>query len=373
MEKIWAMAEDFHKIAVVIDFSRRAEYQQSLLSLKKAVSGLIGPFPGALPPSLLRDQYGESRWDQATKKLHDLLYIEKYNYDEHMASTRVEVERKKEFIGTPVAEIFSYFEDKDYVKRMLQPKLEFYFRFLFDVSKDSHFFGGIWPELLGTCYLTFGCMLLVIPFGIISAIYLAEFAKDSIIVRVIRTCINTLAAVPSIVFGLFGLAFFINTVHLSSGKSVLAGSATLALLVLPVIIRTAEEAIRFVSVGQMEASLALGASLWKTIVRVILPQAMPGILTGIIIGLGRAAGETAPIIFTAAVSVGSALSPLEAFGNPTPALSWNLYNLCTEHEAVDMIRHVQYGMAFSLVSFVLLLNGLAIYIRARFIKKLRGA
>jgi len=373
IESIFTMAEEFQNVARSLDFSKRDKYQKNLIACKEAICELLGPFPNDPKPSLLRDQYGQRRWDRAKECLHDLLYIEKYIYDENMKASKIKIERKAQFIGTPIEKIFTYFEDANYIKSILRPRLTFYGQFLTDNSKDAHFFGGIWPELLGTCYLTFGCMIFVIPLGIIAAIYLAEFAKETHFIKLIRTCINTLAAVPSIVFGLFGLAFFINTIHLSHGKSVLVGSATLALLVLPVIIRTAEEAISAVPHALKEASLALGASLWRTILTVILPASMPGIMTGVIIGLGRAAGETAPIIFTAAVSVGSALSPMQALNNPSPALSWNLYNLCTEHEAVTQIRHVQYGMALSLIAIVFLFNGIAMYLRARMAKKLRSA
>ena len=157
----------------------------------------------------------------------------------------------------------------------------------------------------------------------------------------------------------------------------LAGSLTLALLILPVVIRASEEAIRAVPRTYKEAALSLGAGKWRTICTVILPAALPGILTGIVISMGRAAGETAPIIFTAAVSVGEPLSLLKAkfwevLSQPTPALPWNIYNLCTEHEAVDEIRHVQYGMVLTLVVLVLALNTVAIIMRARISKKLRG-
>ena len=152
----------------------------------------------------------------------------------------------------------------------------------------------------------------------------------------------------------------------------LAGSLTLAILILPLVIRSAEEAIRAVPFTYKEASLGLGASKWRTIVTVILPAALPGILTGIVISMGRAAGETAPIMFTAAVSVGKPLTLLQIFSQGTPALPWNIYNICSEHEAVDEIRHVQYGMVFTLVFLVLILNSVAIWMRARISRKLRG-
>jgi phosphate transport system permease protein len=143
-------------------------------------------------------------------------------------------------------------------------------------------------------------------------------------------------------------------------------------MILPTVIRASEEAILAVPFAYKEAALGLGAGRWRTVLTVILPAALPGILTGIVISMGRAAGETAPIIFTAAVSVGLALNPLQTLNNPTPALPWNIYNLCTEHEAVDEIRHVQYGMVFTLVALVLLLNIIAIALRARISRKLRG-
>jgi phosphate transport system permease protein len=215
-------------------------------------------------------------------------------------------------------------------------------------------------------------MLFALPMGIIAAIYLAEYAREGRVVGFLRTCISTLAGVPSIVFGLFGLAFFINAVGVSDSKSVLVGSLTLALLILPTVIRAAEEAIRAVPLTYKEAALSLGAGRWHAVVTIILPASLPGILTGAVISMGRAAGETAPIIFTAAVSVGRPLRALETFTQPTPALSWNIYNLATEHAAVEEIRHVQYGMVLVLVALVLLLNLTAIILRARISKRLRA-
>ena len=266
--------------------------------------------------------------------------------------------------------MFGYLETR--IREIMRPRWTVYWRFLFDQSYDAHFFGGIWPEMLGTFYLAFGAMLFAVPLGIVTAVYLAEYAGTSGFVSLLRTCISSLAGVPSIVFGLFGLAFFINTVGVSNGKSVLAGSMTLALLVLPTVIRASEEAVLAVPRTYKEAAMSLGAGKWHTIVSVILPAAMPGILTSIIISLGRAAGETAPIIFTAAVSVGRPIAFWQALSQPSPALPWNIYNLATEHEAVDEIRHVQYGMVLTLVVMVLLLNLAAIIVRARITKKLRG-
>jgi phosphate transport system permease protein len=244
---------------------------------------------------------------------------------------------------------------------------------LTDGSVDAHFFGGIGPEVLGTVYLALGAMLIAVPLGIVAAVYFQEYAREGAAMTFLRSCVNTLAGVPSVVFGLFGLAFFINTLKVSPGKSVLAGALTLALLVLPTVIRASEEAIAAVPRAYKEGALALGAGPFRTILTVILPAALPGILTGIVISMGRAAGETAPIIFTAAVSVGQLVKPAEVLTQPTPALSWNLYNLCTEHEAVEEIRHVQFGMAATLVLIVLALNLAAILLRARVAKQLKGS
>ena len=223
--------------------------------------------------------------------------------------------------------------------------------------------------IAGTFYLTLGAMLISAPLGIIAAIYFSEYAKDSPATAVLRMCVGTLAGVPSIIFGLFGLAFLINTVKISDGKSVLAGAVTLSLLILPTIIQSCVESLKSVPNAYREASYGLGAGKWKTICSVILPAALPSMLTGIIISMGRAAGETAPIIFTAATSTGVALGLGELFSQPTPALPWSIYNICSEHEAAEMVEHVQYGMVFTLMAIVLSLNLAAIIIRAKLQKR----
>lgn len=353
------------------DSARRRRYAQPLRDLKKNLGALLGPAPGVPRPMLARDQFGQNRWDRALVKYDRVRFRETWDYsDPTQGGVKVRVPRVHEFDGTPAAGIFPYLET--HLAKILQPRRTFYWGFLTDDSFDSHFFGGIWAELLGTFYLTVGAMLFALPMGIIAAIYLTEYATDGPLIRLITTCITTLAGVPSIVFGLFGLAFFINTLHVSSSKSVLAGALTLALMILPTVIRSAEEAIRAVPRTYKEAALSLGAGRWRTVTGVILPAALPGILTGAIISMGRAAGETAPIIFTAAVSVGKPLTLLQTLNQPTPALSWNIYNLATEHEAMDEIRHVQFGMVLALVSLVLILNIAAIVVRARISKKLKG-
>ncbi len=339
--------------------------------LTERLRQLLGPLPGDEPRILPRFRYGQARWDRALIKQSQLLYIEEWDYSDASAmGRRVLSPRRDLFADTALYPLFEHIEND--LEAMLRPRWTFYGRFLTDHSVDAHFFGGIGPEALGTFYLTLGAMLFAVPLGIIAAIYFAEYAKPGRTVSFLRSCVSTLAGVPSIVFGLFGLAFFIYTIRVSPGKSVLAGSLTLGLLILPTVIRAAEEAILAVPREYKEAALALGAGRWRTVLTVILPAALPGILTGTVISMGRAAGETAPIIFTAAVSVGVALQPTEVFTQATPALSWNIYNLATEHEAVDEIRHVQYGMVTTLVGIVLLLNIAAIWMRARISRKLRG-
>ncbi len=353
-----------------------------LEELREALQRLLGPAPDQSKPTLARDQFGATRWAQAQEAAHNVLYVQEWDYsDPTQFGVPVDVPRAKRFAGTPLESLFPYVSE--HLDEMLQPHWTLYWGFLLDDSLDAHMFGGIWAEILGTLYLTIGAVLFAVPMGIISAIYLVEYAPDHWLIGVLRSCISTLAGVPSIVFGLFGLAFFINTAQVSkyfmaadstgvSSKSILAGSLTLAILILPVIIRAAEEAIRAVPRTYKEAALSVGAGKWRTILTVMLPAALPGILTGIVISMGRAAGETAPIIFTAAVSVGRPLEVWQTLTQPTPALPWSVYNLCTEHTAADEIRHVQYGMVLTLVVLVLLLNTAAIILRARVSRRLAG-
>ncbi len=353
------------------DIINSYKYEKSFNEIKENIRLLFGPNPDEETPVLMRDKFGASRWDRVLDIKKDILFSLKWNYNNpEKIGIEVFTPRINEFKGTVLEKLFPYLEKN--LKKMMIPKLTFYWRFLFDRSFDSHFFGGIGPEISGTFYLVIWTIVFSVPIGVVSAIYLAEFSKPGRIITLIRISISTLAGVPSIVFGLFGLAFFINKIHISNSKSVIAGALTLAILVLPTIIRASEEAIKTVPITFKEAALSLGAGKLYTIFRVILPAALPGIITGIVISIGRAAGETAPIIFTAAVSVGSPLTFMETLSQPTPALSWNIYNLVTEHESVELIRHVQYGMVFSLVMLVLLLNFTAIILRARISKKLRG-
>ncbi|MEI6562791.1 MAG: phosphate ABC transporter permease PstA [bacterium] len=370
-EPVYRMMAEFEKQMEALPSAERRKYATQFRDVKKALHALLGPPPGTVRPMLMRDQFGQTRWDRALVKLDRVLNREDWDYSHpERGGVKVMKSRADDFAGTALAPLFPYLAAN--LDKMLLPNKTFYWQFLTDESFDSHFFGGIWPELLGTFYLTVGAMLFAIPMGLIAAIYLTEYAPESAFVSFLRTCISTLAGVPSIVFGLFGLAFFINTLGVSHSKSVLVGSMTLALMVLPTVIRASEEAILAVPRTFKEAALSLGAGRWHTVMTVILPAALPGILTGIVISMGRAAGETAPIIFTAAVSVGKPLALWQVFSHPTPALSWNIYNLATEHEAMDEIRHVQYGLVLVLVTLVLLLNLAAILMRARVAKRLRG-
>jgi phosphate transport system permease protein len=186
--------------------------------------------------------------------------------------------------------------------------------------------GGIFPAILGTLCLIIGTIIISLPIGILAAIYLNEYARKNRLTRIIRLSIVNMAGVPSVVFGLFGLAFFV--ILLQFGKSILAGSLTLAFLILPVIITASEEALKAVPDTYRHASLALGASKWQTIIKVILPQALPGIITGSVIGIGRAAGETAPIMFT--VAAFSQPNLPESIFSQVMALPFHLYSLATQ-------------------------------------------
>jgi phosphate transport system permease protein len=237
--------------------------------------------------------------------------------------------------------------------------------FLTQSPTDSMTKGGILPCIVGTLCLSLGAIMVALPIGVTSAVYLNEYARPGRMVRIIRLGINNLAGVPSVVFGLFGLAFFV--VYLKMGVSILAGSLTLGLMTLPVIIGASEEALRAVPDTYREASLGLGASKWQTIYRVVLPAALPGILTGAILGLSRAAGETAPIMFTAAVFFTPYL-PSSIF-DEIMALPYHIYVLATAGTEIEATRHLQYGTALVLIALVLGLNLVAILYRARLQKR----
>ncbi len=232
---------------------------------------------------------------------------------------------------------------------------------------DSMTKGGIMPAILGTLYLTIGAIAVALPLGVVSAIYLTEYAKQGKFIRLIRTGINCLAGVPSVVFGLFGLGFFVVYLHL--GSCILSGTLTLAALILPTIIGASEEALKAVPQMFREASLALGVSKWQTIYKIILPTALPGILTGSILGIGRAAGETAPIMFTAAAFFTAKL-PGSIF-DEVMALPYHIYVLATAGTHIEQTRPIQYGTVLVLVGLVLGVDLIAIVIRGYMRKKKR--
>lgn len=239
--------------------------------------------------------------------------------------------------------------------------------FLTQFPTDSMTRGGIMPAIVGTFYLTIGAILAALPLGVISAVYLNEYAKYGPVVRIVRIGVNNLAGVPSVVFGLFGLGFFV--VFLQFGSSIIAGALTLGILILPTIIGASEEALKAVPNTFREASLALGVSKWQTIYRVVLPNALPGILTGSILGVGRAAGETAPIMFTAAAFFTAQL-PGSIF-DEVMALPYHIYVLATAGTHIEETRPLQYGTALVLIALVLGIDLVAILIRSYIRRKKR--
>ncbi len=240
--------------------------------------------------------------------------------------------------------------------------------FITETPKNEMTQGGIFPAILGTFYLMVGSALFSIPIGVITAIYLTEYAGRPTIVKIIRLGVSNLAGVPSVVFGLFGLSLFV--VFLGFGTSILAGSLTLGVLNLPVIIRSTEEALQMVPGTYREASLSLGATRLQTIFRIVIPNALPGILTGVMLSLGRAAGETAPIMFTAAAFYAPEL-PASIF-NEVMALPYHIYVMATAGTHIQETRHIQYGTAIVLIALVLLLNSAGLVMRYRFRKRLKG-
>jgi phosphate transport system permease protein len=231
--------------------------------------------------------------------------------------------------------------------------------FLSTFPSDGVKQGGIWPAIYGTVLLTLGTALFSVPLGIGAAIYLSEYATDNRWTRMIRIAIINLAGIPSVVYGLFGLGMFV--IFMKFGTSILAGSLTLSIMTLPVIISTSEEALRAVPQSFRVVSVSVGATRWQTIHRIVLPQSLPGIITGVILGLERAAGETAPILFTAASFFLPRLpnSPLD----PTMALPYHLFVISTQVPGMPV--QIQYGTALVLITFVLAMNLIASIIRSR--------
>jgi phosphate transport system permease protein len=231
--------------------------------------------------------------------------------------------------------------------------------FLVGFPRDGMREGGILPAIIGTLYLTIGTAVFSVPLGIAAAIYLSEYAADTPLTRAIRIAIINLAGIPSVVYGLFGLGLFV--LFLNFGTSILAASLTLSIMTLPVIISTAEESLRSVPQAFRTVSISLGATRWQTIRRIVLKEALPGIITGIILGLERAAGETAPILFTGAAFFLPQL-PQSPF-DQTMALPYHLFVISTQ--VPEMPIRIQYGTALVLLVFVLTMNLIATFIRSR--------
>ncbi|NQV40983.1 MAG: phosphate ABC transporter permease PstA [Candidatus Marinimicrobia bacterium] len=239
--------------------------------------------------------------------------------------------------------------------------------FLTDLPRKSGAEGGIYPAIIGTIYLVFGAIVVALPLGMASAIYLSEYAMRGKLNQGIRLAIITLAGVPSIVFGLFGLGLFV--LFFGFGASILAGSLTLSFMILPTIIVSSEEALQAVPMGLREASLALGATQWQTVYKSVLPFALPGMFTGSILGIGRAAGETAPILLTVAAFFLPRL-PSSIF-DQVMALPYHLYVLATQHPDTEKVLPMQYGTALVLIIIVVFFNLTAIVLRNHFRKKIQ--
>lgn len=262
--------------------------------------------------------------------------------------------------------------------------------FIFDDPKNNMTEGGIWPAIFGTIAVTLLMVLMAVPLGVCSAIYLNEYAKDSIFTRIIRTSINNLAGVPSIVFGLFGLGFFIlfigrgmdevlETGLLFGQPALIWASATLAVLVLPIVIVSTLEALNSVPKSHRDASYGLGATKWQTIKNVVLPQARPGILTGTILAISRGAGETAPILFLGAafflpnlpvadICIGDYCIPMINPAKQFMYLAYHIFILATQSSNPTKTLPIQYGSTLVLISLTFLLNITAIIFRYRFRK-----
>lgn len=235
-------------------------------------------------------------------------------------------------------------------------------QFLSDMPRQGMRAGGIFPAIIGTFCLVVGAVAFALPIGLLAAIYLSEYSKGNKLTRLIKLAIVNLAGVPSVVYGLFGLALFV--VFFKFGASILSGSLTLGIMILPIIITTSREALESVPQSFREVSLSLGASKWQTIRHIVLPNAIPGILTGTILGLGRAAGETAPILFTVAAFYLPRLP--SSISDQVMALPYHLYVISTQVPNVD--EKIRYGTAFVLLALVLIMNLVAIIIRYKFRK-----
>jgi phosphate transport system permease protein len=234
--------------------------------------------------------------------------------------------------------------------------------FISQMPSDGMTKGGILPAITGTVLLTIITAVFAVPFGICCAVYLSEYASDTWLTRLIRASIRNLSGVPSIIYGLFGLALFVQGLHM--GTSSLAAGLTLGLLSLPYVITTTEEALRRIPASTREAALAVGATQFESIRDVVLPSALPGILTGVVLTLSRASGETAPILFTGVAFYIN--KPSGYLNQEFMALPYHLYMLSTQHQAIEEVRPLAYGTALVLIVVVFAFNLSAFYIRYKY-------
>ncbi len=327
-----------------------------------------------LPPEV---RYGPAHWSMALSYLSQLksatIWEKRYDKDGNvLPSEKRRIDRVTLFEETalyePVRRVITDLEQN--LASMHNPRWTFYGRYFLDSSTAGHYLGGVGPELLGTTAIALFAILFALPLGIVTAAYLVEVAKENRMTRLLRLCVSTLAGIPSIVFGLFGLAIIVELI--TGTPCLLAGAITLAILILPVIIRTSEEAIRSVPQTYREAAVGLGAGPVWTFISVTLPASLPGILTGTILGISRAAGETAPLLFTCAVASGSFLYGTGFLLQPTPILSYAAYDMAVGDRLAKMVPYNQFGLVATLIVFVLLLNLIAILLRGRIASKLRG-
>ncbi|MDR1383030.1 MAG: phosphate ABC transporter permease subunit PstC [Planctomycetaceae bacterium] len=388
------MAEQYYASAKDADLSWRNKpteavpdqtYAEAFRELRNRITGADGN--GALlgpenrngiehqPPEF---RYGAPHWSMAKKYNAELQQITIWKPQpiidgKVLPNLPQKIDRRIVFSGETFIELrgmLDYIDEN--LAAMMHPRWTFYYQYFFSAATAGHFLGGVGAELLGTFLVTLCAIAMALPVGVATAAYLVEMATENRATQIIRLSINTLAGVPSIVFGLFGLAIIVQ--YITGTPCIIAGSLTLALLVLPVVIRASEEAIRSVPRTFREASLGLGASPARCFFSVTLPSAMPGILTGTILAMSRAAGETAPLLFTCAVATGSlslSLSENPLF-QPTPVLSYSAYDVAVGDRLADMVPYNQYGLVAALILVVLFLNLAAIFLRGHIANKLRG-
>ncbi|MDR0704054.1 MAG: phosphate ABC transporter permease subunit PstC [Planctomycetaceae bacterium] len=392
-EPVFRLAHEYYEIAKNADLPLRQQpttvdpditYSAAFKQIRTLITGvegtgcILGPEKREglehLPPEV---RYGPAHWSTAQKFLKQLRNATVWKQQSGVNGNilpreKTIIDRTLFFAGTPIENdiqtLFNNLEQN--LDEMLRPRWTFYVQYFVDSATAGHYMGGIGPELLGTILISLFSILLALPLGVLTAAYLAEAAKDNRITKLLRLCISTLAGVPSIVFGLFGLAVIVEFI---TGKPcLLAGTITLALLILPVIIRTAEEAIRAVPQTYREAAAGLGATPVRIFTSVTFPAALPGILTGTILGISRAAGETAPLLFTCAVASGGFVAGSNILFQPTPVLSYAAYDMAVGDRLAELVPYNQFGLVATLIFFVLLLNMTAMLLRARISAQLRG-